>query len=88
MHKWHYDQPQWWRDGYDVWGKILADNLLKEKGNVWSKIMNAFYEHRVAKKPATVKSVIADVMVYPAVFAIGMAKKLTGKHIELVEVGE
>ena len=88
MHKWHYDQPQWWRDGYDVWGKVLADNLLKEKGSVWSKIMNAFYEHRVAKKPATVKSVIADVMVYPAVFAIGMAKKLTGKHIELVEVGE
>jgi hypothetical protein len=88
MHKWHYDQPQWWRDGYDVWGKVLADNLLQKKGNVWSKIMNAFYEHRVAKKPASVKSVIADVMVYPAVFVIGMTKKLTGKHVDIVEVGE
>jgi len=88
MHKWHYDQPQWWRDGYDVWGKILANNLLTERGSVWSKIMNAFYEHRVAKKPATLKSMIADAMVYPAVFTIGMVKKITGKHVELVEVGE
>ena len=88
MHKWHYDQPQWWRDGYDVWGKILADNLFTEKGNVWSKLMNAFYDHHVAKKPATIKSAIADVIMYPAVFAIGMTKKLTGKHVDIVEVGE
>jgi hypothetical protein len=88
MHKWHFEQPQWWRDGYDTWGKILADNLLKEKGNVWSKIMDAFYDRHVKKGKITVKSVVADIMVYPAVFAIGMAKKLTGKHVELVEVGE
>jgi hypothetical protein len=88
MHKWHYDQPQWWRDGYDVWGKIVADKLITKKGNFWSKCFDAFYEKHIKGGKSTAKSTVAEVMMYPAVFAIGMAKKLTGKHIELVEVGE
>lgn len=88
MHKWHYDQPQWWRDGYDVWGKIIADKLITKKGNFWAKCFDAFYEKRIKGGKSTVKSTVAEVIMYPAVFAIGMAKKLTGKHIELVEVGE
>jgi hypothetical protein len=88
MHKWHYDQPQWWRDGYDVWGKIIADKLITKKGNFWAKCFDAFYEKHIKGGKSTVKSSVAEVMMYPAVFAIGMAKKLTGKHIELVEVGE
>ena len=88
MHKWHYDQPQWWRDGYDVWGKIIADKLITKKGNFWAKCFDAFYEKHIKGGKSTIKSTIAEVMMYPPVLAIGMVKKLTGKHIELVEVGE
>lgn len=88
MHKWHFDQPQWWRDGYDVWGKIIADKLITKKGNYWSKCFNAFYDKHVRGGKSTIKSAVAEVIMYPAVFTIGMARKLTGKHVELVEVGE
>lgn len=88
MHKWHFDQPQWWRDGYDVWGKIIADKLITKKGNFWAKCFDAFYEKRVKGGKSTIKSTVAEVIMYPAVFAIGMAKKLTGNHVEFVEVGE
>ena len=88
MHKWHYDQPQWWRDGYDTWGKIIADKLITKKGNFWAKCFDAFYEKHIKGGKSTIKSTIAEVIMYPPVLAIGMAKKLTGKHIELVEVGE
>jgi hypothetical protein len=88
MHKWHFDQPQWWIDGYDVWGKIIADKLITKKGNFWAKCFDAFYEKHIKGGKSTLKSTVAEVMMYPAVFAIGMAKKLTGKHVEFVEVGE
>jgi len=88
MHKWHFDQPQWWRDGYDVWGKIIADKLITKKGNFWAKCFDAFYEKRIKGGKSTLKSTIAEVIMYPAVFTIGTVKKITGKHVELVEVGE
>lgn len=88
MHKWHFEQPQWWRDGYDVWGKIIANKLITKKGNFWAKCFDAFYDKHIKGGNSTVKSTVAEVIMYPAVFTIGMAKKLTGKHIDFVEVGE
>lgn len=86
MHKWHFEQPQWWRDGYDVWGKVIANNLLDGKGKFFPSVMNEFYEHRVNKGKVTAKSAFAHALMYPAVFTIGMVAKVTGKHITKVTI--
>ena len=86
MHKWHNKQPQWWRDGYDVWGKVVADNWLKKGHKFNAKLMNAFYEHRVNKGKLTAKSALAHAIMYPPVFAMGMISKLTGRHIKDVDI--
>lgn len=86
MHKWHFEQPQWWRDGYDVWGKVVADKWLGKSNKFNAKLMNAFYEHRVNKGKLTAKSALAHVIMYPPVFAMGMLAKLTGRHILEVKI--
>lgn len=87
MHKWHYDQPQWWRDGYDVWGKVIADKLIA-KGKFFPDLLDAFYDRKVKKGKITAKSLMANVIMYPAVFAIGMTRKLTNNHVEIVQTAE
>jgi len=84
MHKWHREQPQWWRDGYDVWGNIVAETLLKNKTKFWTSVMQSFYDYHVKKKPRTLKSTLADVIIYPGVLAFGLLAKLTGRHINAV----
>ena len=86
MHKWHFEQPQWWRDGYNVWGKVIADNLLSKDGEFSASVMNDFYEHRVNGGKFTPKAALAHVAMYPAIFAIGMVAKVTGKHITSVTI--
>ena len=71
MHIWHHKQPQWWKAGYEIWGKVVADTLFKKKG-FWTDVMNAFYARHIKKKPHTLKSVIADLVIYPGVFVCGM----------------
>jgi hypothetical protein len=71
MHVWHHAQPKWWIAGYSVWGKIVADTLFRKKG-FWTDVMQAFYEHRIKNKPRTLKSVIADLVIYPGVFVCSM----------------
>ena len=86
MHKWHFEQPQWWRDGYDVWGKVIADNLLNKNSDFSASVMNDFYEQRVNGGKLTAKSAIAHVVMYPAIFTIGMVAKVAGKHITRVTI--
>jgi hypothetical protein len=71
MHVWHHAQPKWWIAGYSVWGKIVADTLFRKKG-FWTDVMQAFYDHRIKNKPRTLKSVIADLVIYPGAFVCGM----------------
>jgi hypothetical protein len=84
MHKWHREQPQWWRDGYDVWGNVVAETLLKKKTKFWTSVMQSFYDYHVKKKPRTLKSTLADAIIYPGVVAFGMLAKITGRHINAV----
>ena len=71
---WSRRQPNWWRSGYPVWGKVLAKNLLKEKG-FFTDLVQAFYDVKVRKQPRSIKSTIAEIMIYPGVFVCGMIYK-------------
>ena len=63
-------QPNWWRSGYDVWGKFLAKTFLRKQG-FWSGIMQSFFDYHIRNKPYTWRTALAHVMVYPGVFICG-----------------
>ena len=84
MHKWHREQPQWWRDGYDVWGKILAEKFLADNNSFWTSVMHEMYQHLVRNKKLSLKSALAYGIMYPGVFAFGMLAKVTGRHVNEV----
>ena len=67
---WSRKQPDWWRSGYNVWGKVVAKHLLGKQG-FWTEVMQAFYDHHVMKKPHTMKSRLADLVIYPGSFVCG-----------------
>lgn len=67
---WSRKQPDWWRSGYNVWGKVVAKHLLGKQG-FWTDVMQAFYDNHVMKKPRTLKSTLADVIIFPGSFICG-----------------
>lgn len=71
---WSRKQPKWWRSGYPVWGKVVAKHLLGKQG-FWTDVMQAFYDNHVMKKPRTLKSTLADVIIFPGSFVCGMIWK-------------
>jgi len=85
MHKWHREQPQWWRDGYDVWGNVIAETLLKKNSPFWTSVMQSFYDHHVKKKKHTLKSLLANAIIYPGVITFGYIAKITGRHVNAVQ---
>lgn len=85
MYKWHYQQPQWWIDGYDVWGHVVAETVLKKNSPFWTRVMQEFYEHHARGKKRTIYSTIGDLTIYPGSFVCGMFRKLTGRHINAIQ---
>ena len=67
---WSSKQPNWWKSGYHVWGKVLAKTFLRKKG-FWTDVMQSFYDYHIRKKPYTWRTALAHVMVYPGVFICG-----------------
>ena len=84
MHSWHMKQPQWWRDGYDVWGKLLANTLLKTKSKFWTSVMQECYEYHVHNKKLNFKSALGNGIMYSGVFVFGQIANLTGRHLHEV----
>jgi hypothetical protein len=66
MHVWHHKQAKWWRAGYSVWGKVVANTLFKKKG-FWTDVMDDFYNYHVKNKSRTMKSTVGDLVIYPGV---------------------
>jgi hypothetical protein len=71
MHVWHHKQAKWWRAGYSVWGKVVANTLFKKKG-FWTDVMDDFYNYHVKNKPRTLKSTVGDLVIYPGVAACSL----------------
>ena len=67
---WSSKQPDWWKSGYHIWGKVLAKTFLRKKG-FWTDVMQSFYDYHIRKKPYTWRTAIAHAMVYPGVFICG-----------------
>ena len=84
---WSRKQPNWWRSGYPIWGKVVAKHLLKKKG-FWTSVMQAFYDHHVMKKPHTLKSMLANAIIFPGSFICGMISKKIPEGVSLADTRE
>ena len=75
LHKWHHNQSDWWINGYDVWGQIIAKNLVS-KYKYFAHLTKAFYDWKINKKFSW-KALQAAVIIYPGVIAVGLFKRGT-----------
>jgi len=78
LRKWHFNQSDIWIKGYDVWGKIIADNLVS-KSKWQSDRVRDFYYHKI-HGVRTMGSIYADMVIYPMTYLIGGYKILTNKN--------
>lgn len=76
MEQWHKSQPKWWREGYDVWGKFVAKNILRDGSGIWGKMMNAFYDRKVKGSKFTIYTFSAYAIIYSGVITYSLYKKL------------
>lgn len=74
LRDWHFNQSKIWIIGYDVWGKIIADNLVS-KSKWQSDRVRDFYYHKI-NGTRTLGSVYADIVIYPISYLIGAYKIL------------
>ena len=74
LRAWHREQDMFWQEGYDVWGKVIADNLVA-KSKWQSDRVRDFYDHKIYGK-RTIGSMYADVVIYPMSYIIGGYKIL------------
>ena len=77
LRAWHRQQSIYWQEGYDVWGKVIADHLVA-KYKWQSDRVRDFYNHKIYGK-LTLGSVYADIVIYPMSYVIGLYKVLSPK---------
>jgi len=69
LRAWHRKQSKIWQKGYDVWGRVIADNLVA-KFKWQSDRVRDFYNHKIYGKK-TIGSIYADIVIYPMSMIIG-----------------
>ena len=69
LRAWHRKQSKIWQRGYDVWGRVIADNFVSK--DKWSSDrVRDFYNHKIYGK-RTIGSTFADFCIYPMSMIIG-----------------
>jgi hypothetical protein len=76
LRRWHRKQSQIWQDGYDVWGKVIADKLVAKSD--WSaSVVKAVYDY-IIKKKLTLKGLFGIIVINLGVYPIGLLQRI--KH--------
>jgi len=76
LRQWHRKQSQIWQDGYDVWGKVIADKLVAKSD--WSaSVVKAVYDC-IIKKKLTLKGLFGIIVINLGVYPIGLLQRI--KH--------
>ena len=68
----HKLQPEWWRLGYDVWGKVVAKQLVAKSKWQADRAMD-FYDDVLYNKK-TLGSLYAKAVIYSGSWIIGYWK--------------
>ena len=80
LHNWHHSQSTWWIEGYDVWGKWVAKNLVS-KNKYFAHLTKAFYDWKVNNK-FTFKALQAAAIIYPGVVIASLLKESSDEYIK------
>ena len=75
LRRWHRKQSQIWQDGYDVWGKYVADGLVA-KSKWQASVVKSVYD-LIIKKKLTLKGLYGIMVISSGVYPIGLFKRIT-----------
>jgi hypothetical protein len=74
LRRWHRKQSQIWQDGYDVWGKYIADTFVAKSD--WSaSVVKSVYD-LIIKKKLTLKGLYGIMVISSGVYPIGLLKRI------------
>ena len=74
LRRWHRQQSSMWQEGYDIWGKWVADNLVAKSD--WSaSVVKDVYEAFINKKYTT-KGLIGLSVIIPGVYATAIYRRI------------
>lgn len=77
LRKWHNKQSEVWQEGYDIWGKWVADNLVAKSD--WSASVVKDIHRAFVKKDYTAKGLFGILVITSGVYPTGLYKVLTKK---------
>lgn len=69
LRAWHRKQSIIWQEGYDIWGKVIADTLIS-KSDWSSRRVVDYYKHKIYGK-RSFGSTLADIVIYPISMIVG-----------------
>ena len=75
LRHWHRQQSQVWQDGYDVWGKYVANGLVA-KSKWQASVVKSVYD-LIIKKKLTLKGLYGIMVISSGVYPIGLFKRIT-----------
>ena len=75
LRRWHRQQSQVWQDGYDVWGKYVADGLVAK--SKWQASVVKSVHDLLIKKKLTLKGIYGMIVISSGVYPIGLFKRIT-----------
>ena len=75
LRRWHRKQSQIWQEGYDVWGKYIADKFVA-KSNWSASVVESVYK-LIIKKKLTLKGLYGIMVISSGVYPIGLFKRIT-----------
>tara|TARA_Y100000114_G_scaffold157207_1_gene188010 strand:+ start:409 stop:4893 length:4485 start_codon:yes stop_codon:yes gene_type:complete len=74
LRRWHRQQSSMWQEGYDIWGKWVADNLVAKSD--WSaSVVKDVYEAFINKK-YTAKGLFGLAVIIPGVYATAIYRRM------------
>jgi len=74
LRRWHRQQSQIWQDGYDVWGKYVADGLVAK--SKWQASVVKSVHQLIIKKKLTLKGLYGIILISSGVYPIGLFKRV------------
>ena len=72
LKRWHLSKSDIWREGYDVWGYVIAETFIRNYK--WAgRCTEAFYQWKVNNKKSK-QGLIAILFIAPLSYLIGTLK--------------
>lgn len=86
LRKWHRQQSDIWQNGYDRWGKFIADNLVANSP-FWSSVTEEGHNLFVNKK-LTAKGALAWLVIAPGSYIAGGIDAIQKRKAKTISLGE